>query len=68
MKERDLKNHLEPELQEEKKKEKNKEKLRKRRSSFRHGPLDPEILRADNQVTRALEILVSYDIFKDLNR
>jgi carboxyl-terminal processing protease len=75
LKEKDLKNHLEAEPQEEKENEgkpgensrKNKEKLKKQRTSFRHGPLDLEILQSDNQIIRSLEILVSYEIFKDLN-
>ena len=75
LKEKDLKNHLEAEPREEKENEekpgknskKNKDKLKKQPTSFRHGPLDSEILQSDNQVIRALEILVSYEIFKDLN-
>ncbi len=75
LKEKDLKNHLEAEPREEKENEekpgknskKNKDKLKKQQTSFRHGPLDSEILQSDNQVIRALEILVSYEIFKDLN-
>jgi carboxyl-terminal processing protease len=73
LKEKDLKNHLEAEALDEQKKEKppateesDEDKLKKRRSSYRHGPLDPEILRTDSQVVRALEILVSYDILKAL--
>jgi len=73
LKEKDLKNHLDAEVLDEKEKEKapetkekNEDLLKKRQSSYRHGPLDPEVLRSDSQVIRALEILLSYDIFKDL--
>ena len=69
IKEKDLKNHLEPEESEpeeikpaaKKPEEDTKEKL------SRHGPLTAEKLKSDWQVTRALEILISYDIFKGMN-
>jgi carboxyl-terminal processing protease len=32
----------------------------------KHSPLDRESLMSDNQVSRALDILISYDIFKNL--
>ncbi len=64
LKEKDLKNHLEPESQDEKEEI---DKKKKRRTSFRHGPLDAEALQSDYQIVRALEILVSYDIFKGVN-
>ena len=69
LKEKDLKNHLEAEpkkdLREKKIKEKKREnRLRKRKLRSGHGPLDIEGLKSDNQVVRALEILVSYNIFK----
>ncbi len=32
----------------------------------KHSPLDREVLLSDNQVLRALDILISYDIFKNL--
>lgn len=70
IKEKDLKNHLEPE----------KAKPMNESDPFletedpigdepetparRHGPLRLETLEADQQVMRALEILISYDIFK----
>ena len=71
---KDLKNHLEAEpekgepKEEKQRKENQKEKKpKKQRTSFRHGPLDSGILQEDNQVVRALEILLSYDIFKGVN-
>ncbi|MDM8526483.1 S41 family peptidase [Desulfococcaceae bacterium HSG8] len=76
LKEKDLKNHLEAypveeEVEEEDqdaedKKETGK-KSKKRRSEYRYGPLEIEGLQEDNQVMRALEILIGYDIFKDIN-
>lgn len=67
LKEKDLKNHLEAKPQEEeesKTQETEKKKIKKRPTSFRHGPLDPEALRLDNQIVRALQILQSVDLFK----
>ncbi len=70
LKERDLKNHLEAEpfkpseekkIDGEKQEKKGKEQIRRL-----HGPLDVETLQSDNQVMRALEILLSYNIFKAL--
>ncbi len=80
LKEKDLTNHLEAEtldtLDEEddedteirkEKKDSPKDRNRRRRTENRYGPLDTEGLKTDNQVMRALSILVSYDIFKGLN-
>ena len=68
LKEKDLKNHLEAEPKKDKEKkgeDKNEKKERSRRREVsRHGPLSPESLKADYQVIRALDILVSYDLFK----
>ncbi|MDM8517918.1 S41 family peptidase [Desulfobacterales bacterium HSG16] len=69
LKEKDLKNHLEAEGQKEIKEKKDgkddkKKTIKKKRTDYRYGPLDIERLHEDNQVMRALEILVSYDIFK----
>jgi len=74
LKEKDLKNHLEAypfeEDEEEEEKESDdtkkdgKKKSGKRRTESRYGPLTIEGLEMDNQVMRALEILISYDIFK----
>ena len=69
IKEKDLKNHLEADPNQKEKKEtkpdsKGKSKKPLRRNTSSHGPLKLENLESDNQVMRALEILVSYDIFK----
>ncbi|HIJ54601.1 MAG TPA: S41 family peptidase [Deltaproteobacteria bacterium] len=73
IKEKDLKNHLEadPNQKEEEETEpgsKGKRKKPLRRNTPLHGPLKLENLESDNQVMRALEILVSYDIFKGVKR
>lgn len=74
LKEKDLKNHLipeagEPESDSEPAEEKqNTDDGKKPLKNTRHGPLDRERLMADYQVQRALEILVSYDIFKGIHR
>ena len=77
LKEKDLKNHLEAdpsmeetaddaeEMEEDAAPddpEKKEKKTPRRRRSPRHGPLDIERLNTDNQVMRALDILVGYDI------
>jgi carboxyl-terminal processing protease len=65
LKEKDLKNHLEPDgtpagaVPEPESEESNEEMPKSR-----HSPLEIERLMNDFQVKRALEILVSYDIFK----
>jgi len=70
LKEKDLKNHLEAEPakepEEKETEEQKQEKKLKQQAKFRHGPLDIDSLRSDNQVMRALEILLSYNIFKNL--
>ena len=75
IKEKDLQNHLEavPEKGQEKKKEGGeKEKKHKKQSiektKFIYGRLKPEQLLTDNQVTRALDILLSYEIFKNVQK
>jgi len=75
LKEKDLQNHLEavPEKGQEKKREGDeKEKKHKKQSiektKFIYGQLKPELLLTDNQVTRALDILLSYEIFKDVQK
>jgi carboxyl-terminal processing protease len=72
LKEKDLKNHLEAEpMQKQNGKEpEEKEEGRKLRQKvkYRHGPLDIESLQSDNQVMRALEILVSYNIFNGIKK
>jgi carboxyl-terminal processing protease len=60
LKEKDLKNHLEPEAKQEEK------EIDAEMPKTRHSPLENERLMKDFQVKRALEILVSYDIFKDM--
>jgi carboxyl-terminal processing protease len=69
IKEKDLKNHLEPEENEPVETEPTTEKPEKstKEKLSRHGPLTAEKLKSDWQVTRALEILISYDIFKGMN-
>jgi carboxyl-terminal processing protease len=75
IKEKDLKNHLEaiPEKGREKESErKKKEKKQKQQSidkaRFMYGQIKPEQLMTDNQVTRALDILLSYQIFKNVQQ
>jgi carboxyl-terminal processing protease len=75
LKEKDLQNHLEavPDKGQEKKKEGDeKEKSHKKqdieKTKFIYGQLKPEQLLTDNQVTRALDILLSYEIFKDVQK
>jgi len=62
LKEKDLKNHLnaEPGKSDDKTKDEQKSQKEKRQPS--HGPLDPERLERDNQVVRALDILMGYAI------
>lgn len=74
LKEKDLKNHLEaepekgaPKENKQRKENQKEKKLKKQKTNFRHGSLNPEVLQEDNQVVRALEILLSYDIFKGVN-
>ena len=70
LKEKDLKNHLEAEPAKEPEaketEEQKQEKKLKQQTKMRHGPLEVEALQSDNQVMRALEILLSYNIFKNL--
>jgi len=75
LKEKDLQNHLEavPEKGQDKKREgdkkdKNRKKQNIEKTKFIYGQLKPEQLLADNQVTRALDILLSYEIFKDVQK
>ncbi len=71
IKESDLKNHLDSEGSKNKtdadptdpKQNDANEQLEKQ---IRNGELDKDLLMADNQVLRALDILISYDIFKHL--
>lgn len=75
LKEKDLQNHLEavPDKGQEKKKEGDeKEKSHKKQQIEKtksiYGRLKPEELLKDNQVIRALDILLSYEIFKDVQK
>ncbi len=65
LKEKDLKNHLdaEPDTQNL---DQNKDAT-PLDSDYLHGPLKLERLKTDNQVMRALEMLESYTIFKQMN-
>lgn len=76
LKEKDLKNHLnaepddafvepkvEPEVPE---KDVPEDPPALKRFKSKNSPLDRDTLLSDNQVLRALDILISYDIFKDL--
>ena len=47
-------------------KDKNEKKQRIHEMEQRVGPLTLEALQIDNQVTRALQMLEGYDIFKNL--
>ncbi|MBU4001919.1 MAG: S41 family peptidase [Proteobacteria bacterium] len=77
LKEKDLMNHLgsEPGVKPEEKTgdegPKEKEAVKKeglRGGETRFGELDPVELQKDNQIVRALEILISYDIFKVIKK
>ena len=73
LKEKDLENHLEAEPGQENQqnsktedKEKSEQNSRMREAEMRIGPLTIEALKFDNQVMRALEMLMGYDIFKNM--
>ena len=68
IKEKDLKNHLEPEESEtdEPGSSTDTPENKSGKKLSRHGPLTAEKLKSDWQITRALEILISYDIFKGM--
>jgi carboxyl-terminal processing protease len=75
LKEKDLKNHLEavPEKGQEKKgkggeKGKGHKKQDIEKAKFIYGQLKPEQLLTDNQVIRALDVLLSYEIFKNVQK
>lgn len=69
LKEKDLKNHLDaqPKGKTDNDPQEKKKTSRQKELELRHGPLTAEKLKIDYQVQRALEILVSYDVFKKLN-
>jgi carboxyl-terminal processing protease len=71
LKEKDLENHLEAEGEAEKSDPKNPQdkreqdpKTRMKEAESRVGPLKLETLQNDNQVMRALEILIGHDVLK----
>ncbi len=72
IKEKDLKNHLEPDVSEPEDEPEAKPETETPEESddklSRHGQLTVEKLKSDWQVTRALEILISYDIFSELKK
>ena len=51
---------------ESKEKKESKRKLKMHDFQYGHGPLKLENLQADNHVMRALEILMSYELFKGM--
>ncbi len=70
-KEKDLKNHLEPksdntdDIKPDSDNKKGKKKgSRKHEVEHMVGPLDAKQLKSDNQIMRALELLIGYDLFK----
>jgi carboxyl-terminal processing protease len=70
-KEKDLKNHLKPksddteDIKPDSDNKKGKKKgSRKHEAEYMVGPVDAKQLKLDNQVMRALELLVGYDVFK----
>jgi carboxyl-terminal processing protease len=74
LKEKDLKNHLEATPQDRNTKnkktgnsEEKQREINKRRLDFKIGALTAKNLQSDNQIMRALEILISYDIFEKTN-
>ena len=67
VKEKDLKNHLEQQSEAQEKPPNTTQKDRPMKDAeSRVNPLELENLKTDNQIMRALDILVSYDLFKHL--
>jgi carboxyl-terminal processing protease len=69
IKESDLKNHLDAEpgkIQEPQDAEPDEDDSLIQRLESKHSPLETETLLSDAQVRRALDILITFDIFKDL--
>ncbi|MEE8481521.1 MAG: S41 family peptidase, partial [Desulfobacterales bacterium] len=72
VKEKDLKNHIEAVPKDSKDKDiesdhkKNGRKIKEDDDIFNYDPLKLKELESDNQVMRALQILMSYDIFKGM--
>jgi carboxyl-terminal processing protease len=69
IKEKDLENHLEaePDQGDKQKKDEKDKDSNMQDTQFRVGPLKLQRLQSDNQIMHALEILTSYEIFKNLN-
>lgn len=64
VKESDLENHLEAESEDQKKEgDEDKEKSKPEETRMQHEQLSLDRLKKDNQVMRALEILISHDLF-----
>ncbi len=75
LKEKDLRNHLEAEPPPKAKKEKadknkstRKSGKKKKQKELTDGTLSMKRLRSDNQITRALDVLVSFDIFGHIRK
>ncbi|MBW2611133.1 MAG: S41 family peptidase [Deltaproteobacteria bacterium] len=66
LKEKDLKNHLDAKPLEEKNEPENPEKKNPDKEPMVSESLMHKRLMEDNQVMRALDLLISYDIFKDI--
>jgi len=66
LKEKDLKNHLQSEPLDEKNKLKKQDKKNEKKEPLSSESMMLKRLKEDNQVMRALDILISYDIFKDI--
>jgi hypothetical protein len=64
-----LENHLEaePDQGDKQKKDEKDKDSNMQDTQFRVGPLKLQRLQSDNQIMHALEILTSYEIFKNLN-
>ncbi len=68
LREKDLENHLEavPAEPRENRESRDPDKKRLQESRSRFGPLDAGVLKRDYQIRRALEILISFEIFKNI--
>ena len=66
LKEKDLKNHLDAEPQKNKSKNNKQDSKKEEEEPLSAESLMLKRLKEDNQVMRALDILISYDIFKDI--
>jgi len=66
LKEKDLRNHLDAKPLKEKDETEGQEKKKTEEEPLTSESFMLERLREDNQVMRALDILISYDIFKDI--